>query len=377
VLQVVLSLNPGGTERLVIDLVHHLRAHAVESVVCCLEEAGSWASQLTSAGVRVVSLQRRAGFSPDVARRLARVMVEHGIHVVHAHHYSPFVYAQLGALRAGNRRVVFTEHGRLSDAPPSTKRQIVNPLLGRLPAAIFAVSHDLRRYMIDEGLPCDRVRVLHNGISPEPLPTEAVRSQARSALELDPSRIVVGTVARLDPVKDLGTLIEAFGLLHRRSADTHLVIVGDGTERASLADKIAALGLNAAVTLTGHHESPRMLLPGFDVYVNSSVHEGLSVTILEAMSAALPVVATHVGGNPELVSADTGSIVPPRDPAAMGQVLNELAADRSLRKAYGAAGRARVESCFTFEQMALAYLQSYRAAGPPVQVAATPACASS
>jgi glycosyltransferase involved in cell wall biosynthesis len=120
-----------------------------------------------------------------------------------------------------------------------------------------------------------------------------------------------------------------------------------------------------------------MLLPGFDLYVNSSVHEGLSVTILEAMSAALPVVATQVGGNPELVSADTGVIVPPRDPAAMGQALYKLAADRYLRKACGPAGRARVELCFSFEQMALAYLQCYRAAGHPVQVAATPACASS
>lgn len=167
VLQVVLSLDPGGTERLVIDIAKAL-APSVDAVVCCLDQPGAWASELTESGVPVIALRRDPGFHPDVGRRIARIADEHRIDLLHCHHYSPFIYGQLAALMRRNLSVVFTEHGRLSDAKPSLKRRLVNPLIGRLPSAIFAVSADLRRHMIAEGLPAARVRVVHNGIALSP-----------------------------------------------------------------------------------------------------------------------------------------------------------------------------------------------------------------
>src|SRR5947208_1781015 len=146
VMQLVLSLSPGGTERLVIELCRRL-APTVESVVCCLDEAGEWASQLIDGGVPVVALGRTPGFHPSLALRVAQLLDRHGIDVLHCHHYSPYVYGALATTLKRRVHLVFTEHGRLSNAPPSIKRRWANPLLARLPGQICAVSGDLKRDM--------------------------------------------------------------------------------------------------------------------------------------------------------------------------------------------------------------------------------------
>ena len=164
-MQVVLSLNPGGTERLVVELVRRLRP-AIPMAVCCLDTSGSWGDDLRAEGIALEQLDRRPGFRPGLAASLRAAAVRCGARVLHCHQYSPFVYAALGRALSPNLRVIYTEHGRLSDAPPSVKRRLVNPVLARAAHRIFSVSHDLRRHMIAEGLPASRVEVVHNGIDP-------------------------------------------------------------------------------------------------------------------------------------------------------------------------------------------------------------------
>jgi glycosyltransferase involved in cell wall biosynthesis len=372
VMQLVLSLSPGGTERLVIEIVRGLRAHQVDSVVCCLDTEGAWAREVAEMGVPVITLQRGTGFTPSLARSIAKLVSDCAIDVIHCHHYSPFVYGQLAGLLRPGVRVVFTEHGRLSDAPPSRKRRLVNPLLGRLPAAIYAVSEDLRRHMIAEGFAAQRVEVLHNGIEPGAPATADGRHRARAALGLAPGALVVGTVARLDPVKDLPTLVRAFAALHVAHRHARLVVVGDGPERGRLDDLVGELGLRSSVVLAGHRQDVRALLPAFDIFANSSIHEGVSLTILEAMAAGIPVVATNVGGNPEVVLHDTGILVPGRSEDALASALAMLAADADRRRAMGTAARARVESSFSAQRMVAAYAASYRP-GPRVGGGRVPA----
>jgi glycosyltransferase involved in cell wall biosynthesis len=362
VLQILPSLGRGGTERLVIEIVRRLEN--VESIVCCLDDEGSWAKEVTRLGVPVVALERQPGFRPSLSRSIARLIAKHGVQVIHCHHYSPFVYGRIAALLRPGVRVVFTEHGRLSDAPPSRKRRLVNPMLGRLSAQIFAVSADLRLHMIAEGFPADRVRVIHNGIDPGPPSTAAARSAARRALNLPGDAFIVGTVARLDPVKDLATLIRAFARLRAQRPSARLVIVGDGPERQALELEIARHGLGGAATFTGHREDARRLVSGFDVFANSSIHEGVSLTILEAMAAGLPVVATRVGGNPEVVDDRTGILVPARSADDFGAALEWLAADTEGRRSMGGAARARLESAFSIQRMVGAYAACYRQSAP-------------
>jgi glycosyltransferase involved in cell wall biosynthesis len=362
-MQVVLSLGAGGTERLVIEIVRSLHRQSIESVVCCLDEEGAWAGEVTRLGVPVVALNRRAGFRPSLGRTIARLAEHHNVNVLHCHHYSSFVYGQIASLIKPSLRVVFTEHGRLSDAPPSRKRRLVNPLLGRLPAAIYAVSEDLGRHMVSEGFPTSRVQVIHNGIDPGRRTSEHGRRRARLALNLPDKAFVVGTVARLDPVKDLPIMLQAFATVQSRIAGARLVIVGDGAERQSLETIGRQLGIGDAVIWAGQREDVRDLLPALDVYCNSSVHEGVSLTILEAMAASLPVVATRVGGNPEVVDAETGLLVPPRSASTLSLALMTLAADAPRRALMGEAARRRVETSFSIDRMVAAYASDYRRLG--------------
>ncbi len=266
----------------------------------------------------------------------------------------------LAAAVSPGLRVVFTEHGRNSDGPPSQKRRSANRWLGRWPQQICAVSDHLRSFMVTEGFAPDRVRVVHNGVDTRPWPTESERIEARAALGLPAEAYVLGTAARFDPVKDLPLLVAAFAEVRRAEPRARLVLVGDGPERDRVESAIAALGLPGAVSRPGHRADLARLLPAFDVFVNSSVTEGISLTILEAMAAALPVVATRVGGTPEVVvDGETGVLVPARNAGAMAQAALHLA-DQATRARLGAAGRARLEREFTFDRMLNDYVRLYR-----------------
>lgn len=362
VMQLVLSLNPGGTERLVIDIVRSL-AQTVASTVCCLDEPGAWAAELERHGTEVVSVSRRPGFHPFLGRQIARLADTRGVDVLHCHHYSPFVYGQLAALASRRLRVVFTEHGRLADAPPSLKRRIVNPILGRLPSAIIAVSDDLKRHMVEEGLPAQRITVIRNGIDPGPRPTPADRSRARREFGFADGDVVIGTCGRLDPVKDLPTLLGAFRLVSDKCGSARLLIVGEGPERTRLEAHASAAGFAGRVTFAGYRSDVRALLPALDVYANSSIHEGVSLTLLEAMSAGLPIVATRVGGTPEVIGdRQTGLLVPARSSAALAAAIERLLCEPESRAALGGSARARVEREFTTSAMVARYLEMYRTA---------------
>ncbi len=270
------------------------------------------------------------------------------------------MYGALARLVRPGFRIVFTEHGRLSDAAPSKKRRLLNPVIAHAAGHIASVSHDLKRHMAAEGLPEGRIEVVHNGIELGPEPSSDAAADLRQRLEVPAGALVVGTVARLDPVKHLQTLVEAVSQLTHRGRQVHVVVIGDGPERHSLERETQAHRMEHAVHFLGHRDDARAWLPGMDVYVNSSISEGISLTILEAMAAGVPVVATAVGGTPEIVTGEVGRLVPARDPSAVAAALEALADRPSLRAALGRAARARVAEHFTIETMTARYLRMYR-----------------
>jgi glycosyltransferase involved in cell wall biosynthesis len=353
----VLSLDPGGTERLVVELAGRL-CHAIPMAVCCLDRDGAWAADLRRDGIAVTSLGRRRGFHPSLGRAVAAAARAHGATVLHCHHYSPFVYGCLARLWAPRLRVLFTEHGRLSDTGPSPKRRLANALLARIPAGVFAVSEDLREHLAGEGFREGTTRVIYNGIDLGRPPDSDARPRLRHELGVADETLVVGTIARLDPVKDLATLLQAVSRLSRE-LPVALVVVGDGAERDTLAALANTLGIADRVALMGHRDDAREWLRACDIYVNSSISEGVSLTILEAMAAELPVIATRVGGTPEVVTADCGRLVPSRNVDALTSALRELALDAGARRALGRAGRFRVEQLFTLDRMVADYRRVY------------------
>ncbi|MEO7192537.1 MAG: glycosyltransferase [Vicinamibacterales bacterium] len=357
VLQVVLSLDPGGTERLVLELVRRLHRE-IPMAVCCLDGPGAWAHVVEAEGVTVSALRRQPGFHPWLGRHVAAAARRHRATTVHAHHYSPFVYAAMARLMGGPSHLLFTEHGRLSDTGPSAKRRLANRALAGLASRTFTVSRELRQYLIDEGFDGRAIDVIHNGISVGPLPTADDRRAARARLGVSDEVTVVGTIARLDPVKDLGTLIRAIAHL-RDAPPTLLVIVGDGAERAALEALAHEQGAADRIRFVGHQDQAREWLAGWDIYANSSISEGISLTILEAMAAGLPIVATRAGGTSEIVDGTCGTLVPSRDVPAIAAAIHELRADSTLRQARGSAARTRVMAEFTIERMTAEYAKAY------------------
>jgi len=359
VLHVVHSLDPGGAERLVIEMIRGMRSRADFSV-CCLDRSGEWVSEVQALGVPVWTIGRRPGFQPIVGKKIAEIAKADRMDVLHCHQYTPFVYGSLARLFHPQLSVVFTEHGRLADSRISWKRKMSNRILRRFPIRTVAVCEDLRRQMIEEGFSKPAIEVVYNGIRMGPSPEHGQREEARRLLNVHAGDAIIGTVARLDEVKDIPTLLRAHASLLERRPEAKLFIVGDGPERESLQYLSSSLATAPSVRFLGHREDVRDLLPGFDVYVNSSKYEGVSLAIVEAMAARLAVVATHIGGTPEVVvDGTTGLLVPPGDESALAAAIESLLRDRDRAQRFGAAGRERAEKLFDFDRMVEFYLRAY------------------
>ncbi len=358
-MQLVIGLGPGGTERLVIDMTREIHRHAYV-MVSCLDELGDWSNQLTDLGIEMTCLGRNAGFDWRLGLKIARLCKQHRINVIHCHHYSPYIYGALAGLLRLGLRVVYTEHGRLSDGEPSLKRKIANQIFGRLPGRFFAVSHELREHMLQEGFSKQRLKVVHNGIAKGDAPTPAHCLSARQAMGVAPDAFVLGTVARLDAVKDLGNLLDAFTLFHKKYNTGRLVIVGDGEEMPMLRKKVADHRLEDAVVFMGKRDDVRMLLYGLDLYINCSITEGISVTILEAMASQVCVLATDVGGTGEIITSGVdGLLVKAKNSNALSQGIGQLYEDQQMRDQIAAAGSRRVATHFSMKRMVDSYLTSY------------------
>ena len=358
-LQVVLSLNAGGTERLVVDMTLALNEHANIAVVC-LDERGTWAERLRDQGVQVEVLGRKPGFDASLVGGIRRIVKDIHKPAIHCHHYTPFIYGGLASLTMPGSKLVYTEHGRYGDGPPSLKRRFANQLFGRMPGRFFAVSHDLRHHLVGEGIPTAKLEVNHNGIDPGAVTTVQARNEIRNDLGLHRDDWVVGTVTRLDPVKDLQVLIAAAAQLKDRAPKLKLVFVGDGPERQGLEAAVEAQGLTQRVMFLGHRDDARRLMAGFDLYFNCSVIEGISVTILEALSAGLAVAASRVGGTPEILGDDEyGLMFESRSPDAAAKALLSLYDNESQRQQLMARARPRIDAAFSVETMLRKYTDAY------------------
>ena len=248
----------------------------------------------------------------------------------------------------------------MSDAPPTPKRRLITPWLAYLASEMYAVSGDLRRYLAAAGFPGERLGVITNGINIGTAPGAAARDRAKRLLETagGNGRTIVAAIGRLDEVKDLTVLLDAFSSLERR--DTRLLIIGDGPDAGRLRAHAAGLHLGSRLEFLGYRADVVDLLPGIDVLVNTSIIEGISLTILEAMAACVPVIATAVGGTPEVVvDGVTGLLVASRSPTAVAAALEPLLQSPDRREQMGRAGRARVEALFTFQGMAERYFAVY------------------
>ena len=355
-------LDRAGAEVLAADLARKL-GDRYGFVFLCLDGAGALGEQLASEGFTVVDLQRRPGLDRAVAKRIRGAVKKHGIGLLHAHQYTPFFYSALSRRLGSTPPILFTEHGRHYPDERKLKRVMANRWLLKPDDRVTAVGRFVADALIrNEGIEAARVRVIHNGIDPDDFPPTGAQSRAvaRGLLGVDEDTPVVMQVARFHKVKDHGTAARAFAKVAERFSNARLCLIGDGPQRAAIEALIGELGIHSHVQFMGVRNDIATLLPGADVFMLSSVSEGVSVTLLEAMSTGLAIAATDVGGNGEVVEhGETGLLSPRGDAEALGANLNTLLMDDERRQTMGVAGRARLLEDFTQERMHGAYAEVY------------------
>ena len=362
---VVENLNRGGLERVVIDLARAQAAAGHECQVVCLFEAGALAPELAASGVPVVACAKRDGADLRAIGRLRRALAAQRTEVLHSHNGIPHYYAMIAALGLGLRRVVNTRHG-MGDVNPSSRREWLFRQSMRLTDVAVAVSEAAGRRLADTGtVPARKLQVVPNGIHVEPFRErdEHARAQLAASLGLPAATQLVGFVGRLNWAKDLETLVAAFAQVRARRDDAALVLVGEGGERGAIETAVARAGIGDRVFLLGDRGDVPRLLPAFSMFAMSSISEGYSIALLEACACALPIVATHVGGNGEIVADGVnGLTVPSRDPDALAGALLALLGDPARAAAMGRSGREWLLSNATFEVMSRRYLDVYAGA---------------
>ncbi|MEJ0084605.1 MAG: glycosyltransferase [Pseudomonadota bacterium] len=359
---VVNALNPGGTERLVVDM-SRVFAREFDLSVICLDEPGSWGQALRAEGIPVHCVWRRPGMDLSMPRKLAKLFRAAGTRLVHAHQCTPWFYSALARLGYGAPRLLLEEHGRFYPEVRNRKRAVVNRAMIRpLTHRFVAVSEDVRqRLEVYEGLDAARIRVIYNGVTPPVELGAEVRAELRATFGIAPDEFVVGTVGRFDSIKNLPMLVRSLATVMQRDTRVRGLLVGDGPEMARIRALVAELALGARMTLTGYRDDARQLAQCMDLFVLSSFSEGTSMALLEAMSAGVPVAVTAVGGNPEIVTAgETGWVVPSDDAAALAGAIHEAARDETLRQRHAAAGRRRFHERFLFSRMLDHYRDLYR-----------------
>jgi sugar transferase (PEP-CTERM/EpsH1 system associated) len=356
VMHVMYELRFGGMELGVTKLVNaHDRSRVASSICSC--RPATAAKQRLAEHVPLFELRRRAGNDPFLVARLAALMRRERPHIVHTHAWGTLCEGLLAARLARVPVVVHGEHGTLN-----TKRRnlMVQNWAWRRVDQVLSVSSTLAARMAAEvGFPVEGIRTIRNGVDLSRFHQRS-QSDARQLLGLDPTDFVVGTVGRLVPVKNQVMLLDAAAALERRNVRVTTVIVGDGPLMEELRSRADALGITARVRLLGERPDVERLLAAFDVFVLTSVSEGLSNTIQEAMASGLPVVATRVGGADELVDHDrTGVLVPSNDPIALANALDSLLVAPERRLTMASAARTRAQCEFSLDKMVSAYEELY------------------
>jgi glycosyltransferase involved in cell wall biosynthesis len=337
----------GGLEKLLVEFARHADRRRFRLHFVPLGARGELADQVEACGWPVTALERPEGLRPGMVVRLALLLRRWKADVVHTHDDRAHIYGAFAARLAGVKRVIHTRHGQSSRI---TRRQAaLVAAAARLTDRFVCVSEDSARGAVRQGVAPGRVCTLWNGIDVTRFGYCGPRPDGPAV-----------TVARLSPEKGVETLLHAAALAAREDPAFRLEVAGDGPCRPGLQRLAGELGLREHVRFLGQVSDVPSLLAGAGLFVLPSLSEGISLTLLEAMARGLAVVATRVGGNPEVVAeGETGLLVPPRDPPRLAQAMLQLRRDAARGHAMGLAARRRVETHFEVRRMVVEYETLY------------------
>ncbi len=357
-------LNPAGAEMLAVDLTRDL-ADQFDFIYLCLDGVGSLGKDLQNTGQRVYDLKRKAGIDWSLGKRIRKIIKEEQIDLIHAHQYTPYFYATMSRSISSTPPILFTEHGRHYPDKKKLKHLLFNKLMFRKNDRVTGVGEFVKKALVKkEGFSPEKVAVIYNGVNAKKFTTHTdpkIRDEIRKELNIKDQQKIILQVARFHPVKDHATSVQAFKIYCQNHDNAVLVLVGAGQEITKIKKLATDLGINHRVRFLGLRMDISILLAAADLFVLSSLSEGISVTLLEAMSIGVPICATQVGGNSEVVLHNkTGLLSPRQDAQQLADHIATLLNHPLLAKEMATRGREHFTQLFTQEKMHHAYRLLYQ-----------------
>ncbi len=363
---VIYRLGVGGLENGLVNLINHMPEDRYRHVIICLTDSTDFKQRLHRDNVRVVELHKKPGQDWLSFWRFYQVLKQHGVTLVHTRNLAALEY-QIPAFLAGIKHRVHSEHGWDVFDPDGTnkKYQWLRRFLSPLVQVFIPLSKHLQDYLqYKVNIPSKKITRICNGVDAQKFYPGQSKNISECAFLNESDKLIIGTVGRMHGVKDQMTLAQAFVSLMQMKPEyldfVRLVMIGDGPLHEQAMQYLDQAQLSHCVWLPGERKDIADLMRAMDIFVLPSIAEGISNTILEAMATGLPIVATRVGGNPELVeSGENGILVNPKAPDTMAKGLDTLIADTEQRKRMGLASRRRVEQQFSIDVMVANYLAVY------------------
>ncbi len=371
---VVHTFHAGGIERCVAHLSNHLDRRRFQPLVVCPNRSGTATEWLEQDDVEIVEIRKKPSNDLGAVRRLARVLRERKIDIVHSHNWGTLVETSIARRWAGVPVHVHSERGTVLDAVEfggirhRLRAIAMRWALNRADAVISNAASVAHRVQDRCGFPADRIHLIPNGVLVPPVDDRVqARRQVREELNIPAAAFVVGSIGRLVSVKNFSMAIYSVARLcvprlnGAKEQGTHLILVGDGPERDDLTICARSEGIADRVHFVGHREDIGNWLAAMDIYVNTSHSEGMSQSILEAMAAGLPQVVTDVGDSATLVGGESpcGRVVSPGSVPEMTAVMAELLEDPIQRESLRSNALARHQSHYEFFRMIQNYERFY------------------
>jgi len=357
----------GGMKNHLINLVRYTDKKRFDVTVACPPNTALW-DELVALGIQTLPISLVGELSPTrdyaAVRSLVKYLHQSGTTILHAHSSKGALVGRLAAIMARTPVVIFTAHNSIFyEEWPEWKKKLfarVERFLARFTDKIITVSDALKQELMErEGLPVKQLTTIYNGIEVDRFNAKVDVKAVRRNLNIPELGPVVGTIARLAPQKGVSYFLKAASLL--KEYQVNFLVVGDGPLEETLKQEAAELGLQGRVIFAGRRENIAEILSVLDIFVLPSITEGLPLTILEAMAAGKPVVATRVGGVPEaIVEGKTGLVVAPKDPEALAVALAGLIGERDRLMRMGTNGQKHVREKFTVSMMVEKTMELYQ-----------------
>ncbi len=360
ILHIVLSMETGGLENGIVNIINYSNNDKFEMDILCLRAGGELISRITNPSSHVYFDDNDSHSLFNAIKKVYLHCQQYDYDIIHSHGYTTMLAAYVGGTLAKSPCIINGEHGTLYFS--SLKKRLLQKFLFKKMRINLTVSESLKEQICQVFSTSSKYfKTIINGVDIDKFTPTAINNDLASELKISPNTVVVGAVGRLVKVKNYDSLLRAMKLVLQNNTKALLIIAGDGPEREKLENLTRQLNIENDVIFLGRKDNIHELMNMFNIFVLPSYYEGLSNTLLEAMACGVPVVASDVGGNKELVNTgSTGYLYPSNDSELLADNLLSLIGDIRKRRQFGKNARHDIEKNYSIQRMVNNYEETYQ-----------------